>query len=67
MSNEITEEYRRFNCHKYKVLTDITYRYNEAHELIYADCSLEHSKRCNGYEPSGRRCPYRYPHSLKER
>ena len=67
MSDKVArEEYRRFNCHRYKVLTDITYGYNEADELIYADCSLEYSKRCDGYERTGFRCPYRFPHSLKE-
>lgn len=67
MSNDvIREERRRFNCHKYKVLTYITYGYNESGDLIFASCSLESAKHCNGYESPERLCPYRFPHSLKE-
>lgn len=60
------EEYRRFNCHRYKILCTITYGYNKDNELIYANCSLQDSKHCPGYESPDRKCPYRYPRNLKE-
>lgn len=61
------EEYHRFNCHKYKILTNIIYGYNKNDELIYAQCSLKDEKHCDGYESPERKCPYRYPHSLKDK
>ncbi len=67
MNGVAKEEYRRFNCHRYKVLTDIHYVFNEENELISASCSLQSCKRCDGYESPERKCPYRYPHALKEK
>lgn len=60
------EERRRFNCHRYKILTDITYGYDKNGNLVYADCSIMERKHCQGYESPDRKCPYRYPHLLKE-
>lgn len=60
------EEYKRFNCHRYKVLSNITYGYDKNDDLIYADCSLQQIKHCDGYESPERKRPYRYPISLKE-
>ena len=60
------EEYKRFNCHRYKVLTYITYGYDKNNNIIYAHCSLQDDKNCNGYESPERKCPYRYPIDLKD-
>ena len=60
------EEYRCFKCFRYKILTNITYGYDENETLIYANCSLQDEKHCRGYESPDRKCPYRYPRALKD-
>ena len=60
------EEYHRFNCHKYKILTDIVYGYNSNDELIFTQCSLKDKKHCDGYESPNRKCPLAFPHLLKD-
>lgn len=60
------EEHRRFNCHRYKILADITYGYDINKNLIFANCSLQNDKGCRGYESPDRKCPYRYPATLKD-
>lgn len=62
----VKEEYRRFNCYRYKVLTNIVYGYNENDKLIYSSCSLKEEKHCDGYESPQRKCPYYLPHLLTE-
>ena len=62
----VREEYRRFNCYKYKILTNITYGYDKDDNLIYSSCSIKEQKHCNGYELSDRICPYFHPHCLKD-
>lgn len=60
------EEHRRFNCHKYKIFTYITYGYDKNQNIIFARCSLQDDKHCNGYESPERKCPYRYPIGLRD-
>jgi|GEM_PF-5169834 hypothetical protein len=42
------DEYRRFNCPKFKISIEITYRYDtETNKLVCIECPMKNSKRCD--------------------
>ncbi len=61
----LKDEFRKFTCRRYTVLTTIHYVYDDE-KLIECTCSLKEDKKCNGYQSPDRKCPLIAPHSLKD-